>query len=49
MQMKKGKHFSEPFRVSNGIRQRGVVSQYLLAVYFGVLGTRLFGLADSVR
>jgi len=33
MQIKWGKHFSEPFHVSNGVRQGGVLSPYLFAVY----------------
>jgi len=33
MQIKWSKHFSEPFHVSNGVRQEGVLSPYLLAVY----------------
>jgi len=33
MQIKWGKHFSEPFHVPNGIRQGGVLSPYLFAVY----------------
>jgi len=33
MQIKWGKHFSEPFRVSNGVRQTGVLSPYLFAVF----------------
>ena len=33
MQIKWGKHFSEPFRVSNGVRQGGVLSPHLFAVY----------------
>jgi len=33
MQIKWGKHFSEPFHVSNGFRQGGVLSPYLFAVY----------------
>jgi len=33
MQIKWGKHFSEPFHVTNGVRQRGVLSPYLFAVY----------------
>jgi len=32
MQIKWGKHFSEPFHVSNGVRQGGVLSPYLFAV-----------------
>ena len=33
MQIKWGKHFSEPFHVSNGVRQGGVLSPYLFAIY----------------
>ena len=33
MQTKWGKHFSEPFHVSNGVRQWGVLSPYFFAVY----------------
>jgi len=33
MQIKWGKHFSEPFHVSNGVRQGGVLSPYFFAVY----------------
>jgi len=33
MQIKWGKHLSEPFHVSNGVRQGGVLSPYLFAVY----------------
>ena len=33
MQIKWGMHFSEPFHVSNGVRQQGVQSPYLFAVY----------------
>ena len=33
MQIKWDKHFSEPFHVSNGVRQGGVLSPYLFAVY----------------
>ena len=32
MQIKWGKHFSELFQVSNGVRQGGVLSPYLFAV-----------------
>jgi len=32
MQIKWGKHFSEPFHVSNGVRQEGVLSPYVFAV-----------------
>jgi len=33
MQIKWGKHFSEPFHVSDGVRQGGVLSPYLFAIY----------------
>jgi len=33
MQVKWGKHLSDPFNVTNGVRQGGVLSSYLLAVY----------------
>jgi len=33
MQIKWGKHLSEPFHVSNGVIQRGVLSPYLFAAY----------------
>ena len=33
MQIKWGKHLSEPFLVTNGVRQMGVLSPYLFAVY----------------
>ena len=33
MQIKWGKHFSEPFHVPNGVGQGGALSSYLLAVY----------------
>jgi len=33
MQIKWGKHFSEPFNMSNGVRQRGVLSPCMFAVY----------------
>ena len=33
MQIKWGKHYSESFHVSNGVRQKGVLSPYLFAVY----------------
>ena len=41
MQIKWGKHFSEPFHVSNGVRQGGVLSPYLFAVYFDDLSNEL--------
>jgi len=36
-----GKHFSEPFRVSNGVRQEVVLSPYLFAVYLDDLSNEL--------
>jgi len=39
MQIKWGKHFSEQFHVSNGVRQGGVLSPYLFAVYLDDLST----------
>ena len=33
MQIKWGKHISEPFHVSNGVRQGGVLNSYLFDVY----------------
>ena len=33
MQIKWGKHLSEPFLVTNGVRQMGVLGPYLFAVY----------------
>ena len=36
-----GKHFSEPFHVSNGVRQVGVLSPYLFAVYLDNLSNEL--------
>ena len=41
MQIKWGKHFSEPFYVSNGVRQGGVLSAYLFAVYSDDLSNEL--------
>jgi len=44
MQIKWGKHFSEAFfsfHVSNGVRQRGVLSPYLFAVYLDDLSNEL--------
>ena len=37
---KVGKHFSEPFHVSNGVRQ-GVLSPYLFALYLDDLSNEL--------
>ena len=41
MQIKWGKHFYEPFHVSNRVEQRGVVSPYLFAVYLEDLSNEL--------
>ena len=41
MQIKWGKHLSEPFHVANGIRQGGVSSPYLFAVYLDDLSIEL--------
>jgi len=40
-QIKWGKHFSELFHVLNGVRQRGVLSLYLFAVYLDDLSNEL--------
>ena len=41
MQIKWGKHFSEPFHASNGVRQGGVLSPYLFVVYLDDLSNEL--------
>ena len=41
MQIKWGKHFSEPFHVSNRVRQGGVLRPYLFAVYLDDLSNEL--------
>ena len=41
MQIKWGKHLSEPFHVSSGVRQGGVLSPYLFAVYLDDLSNEL--------
>jgi len=41
MQIKWGKHFSEPFHVSKGVRQGGVLSPNLFAIYFDDLSNEL--------
>jgi len=41
MQIKWSKHFSEPFHVSNRVRQGGVLSPYLVAVYLDDLSNEL--------
>ena len=40
-QIKWGKHLSEPFRVTNGVRQGRALSPYLFAVYLDGLSTEL--------
>jgi len=37
MQIKWGMHLSEPFHVTNGVKQGGVLSPYLFAVYLDPL------------
>jgi len=39
MQIKWGKHLSDPFHVSNEVRQGAVLNPYLLAVYLDDLST----------
>ena len=41
IQIEWGKHFSEPFHVSNGVRQGGVLSPYLFALYLDNLSNEL--------
>jgi len=41
MSIKWGKHISEPFHVSNGVRQGGVLSPHLFAVYLDDLSNEL--------
>ena len=41
MQIKWGKHSPEPFHVSNGVRQWGVLSPYLFAVYLDDLSNEI--------
>ena len=41
MHIKWDKHFSEPFHVSNGVRQGGVLSPYLFVVYLDHLFNEL--------
>jgi len=41
MQIKWGKHFSEPFHVSNGVRQGGELSPHLFAAYLDDLSNEL--------
>jgi len=38
---KMGKHLSEPFHVTNGVRQGGVLNPYLFAVYLDDLSIEL--------
>jgi len=37
MQVNWGKHLSGPFHVTDGVRQGGVLSPYLFAVYLDML------------
>jgi len=50
MQIKWGKHFSEPFHVSNGVRQRGVglQSPYLFAVCLDDLSNELHNIKGGL-
>jgi len=41
LQIKLGKLLSEPFRVTNGVKQGGVLSPYLFAVYLDDLSNEL--------
>jgi len=41
MHIKWGKHLSEPFRVSNGVRQGGRLSPNLFVVYLNDLSNEL--------
>ena len=41
MQVKWGTNYSSPFTVTNGVRQGGVLSPYLFAVYLDELSTQL--------
>ena len=41
MRFKWGSHLSDPFRVSNGVRQEGVLSPCLFAVYLDELSNEL--------
>jgi len=41
MQVKWGTNYSSPFTVSNGVRQGGVLSPYLFAVYLDELSVQL--------
>ena len=40
-QVKWGTNYSSPFTVTNGVRQGGVLSPYLFAVYLDELSTQL--------
>jgi len=40
MQVRLGTNYSSPFTVTNGIRQGGVLSPYLFAVYLDELSIR---------
>ena len=41
MQVKRGANYSSPFAVTNWVRQRGVLSPYLFAVYLDELSIQL--------
>jgi len=41
MQVKWGTNYSSPFTVTNGVRQRGVLSPYLFAVYLDQLSIQV--------
>jgi len=41
IQIKWGKHLSEPFHVSNGVRQDGILNPYLFAAYLHGLSNEL--------
>ena len=41
MRIKWGSHLSDPFHVSNGVRQRGILSPCLFAVYLDELSNEL--------
>jgi len=38
---KRGKHLSEPFHMTRGVRQGGVLSPYLFALHLDYLSTEL--------
>ena len=48
MKIKWGTHFSEPFHVSNGVRQGGVLSPCLFAVCFDDLTNELSNIKAGV-